>query len=497
MDTVDDDERAEELSSLQAIFPDELVVDPAAPYIASIDLPVALQDPVSVVFPPLTEPAPPVLLPGSTSSSRRDIHRLSFLPPLHLEIALPEGYPADEPPHVKLTAQAEWISHNTLTSLEKEAVTLWEDYGHGQVLFSYISLLQEAAERAFDLTDGYTGEVELPHSTKIALLDYDIKAKRQKFEKQTFDCSVCLEPKKGSACYRIERCQHVFCVACLQDFYNNCILEGDVNGVKCLSPDCGKERPGDRRRKKQRLLTPNELLQIPLERSAVQRYVDLKRKKKMESDKTTVYCPRQWCQGAARSKKYPKIKDLSLVPESDSDESEAEAPEEEAEKPDKQKGDKNSDRLSICEDCNYAFCNVCLAGWHGEFIRCYPRDASELTQEEQASMNYILSNTTPCPTCDVPCQKTHGCNHMRCFQCKTHFCYLCSSWLNPDNPYEHFNNPKKSCFQRLWELEEGDEGDGNGGFVGVRGAEAAAQRAEQAAMELQMQEMELVDRATR
>ena len=64
---------------------------------------------------------------------------------------------------------------------------------------------------------------------------------------------------------------------------------------------------------------------------------------------------------------------------------------------------------------------------------------------------------------------------MRCYTCNTHFCYLCSSWLVPENPYLHFNQRGKGCFMRLWELEEGDDGTGGEGiFGGVRGAERDA-----------------------
>jgi E3 ubiquitin-protein ligase RNF14 len=83
---------------------------------------------------------------------------------------------------------------------------------------------------------------------------------------------------------------------------------------------------------------------------------------------------------------------------------------------------------------------------------------------------------------------------MSCFQCKTHFCYLCSAWLDSNNPYEHFNKEGQPCYQRLWELEEGDDGNGQVHFDGVRGAEAAAQRAAQAAAELQNQELDRAER---
>jgi E3 ubiquitin-protein ligase RNF14 len=64
---------------------------------------------------------------------------------------------------------------------------------------------------------------------------------------------------------------------------------------------------------------------------------------------------------------------------------------------------------------------------------------------------------------------------MTCFQCRTHFCYLCSMWLDPMNPYKHFNVEGKPCYHRLWDLEEGDEGNGEVQFAGAREYEAMAE----------------------
>lgn len=62
------------------------------------------------------------------------------------------------------------------------------------------------------------------------------------------------------------------------------------------------------------------------------------------------------------------------------------------------------------------------------------------------------------------------------------------SWLDGNSPYGHFNKLGTGCFQRLWELEEGDEGQAPGdgrGFVGGRGWE---QLAIEAAREAEAQE---------
>lgn len=272
-------------------------------------------------------------------------------------------------------------------------------------------------------------------------------------------------------------CGHVFCVPCLQDFYNNAITEGSVSSVQCLEPGCANERdkaaqkaaPG-KKRKSRTMISPSELLQIPIEHDMVKRYVALKHKSELESDKNTIYCPRSWCQGAARSKKHKKPKGLEFA-EGSEDESEEEQEQGSDKDGKKVKFSASKELLAICEDCGFAFCSRCGQSWHGEFKYCIPLERKEaITEEEKASIEYLRMHTTPCPTCAAPCQKTQGCNHMSCFRCQTHFCYLCSAWLHPDNPYQHYNTEPggeaNGCYMRLWELEGGDGDDVGAGYQG-------------------------------
>lgn len=461
-----EDERSVELSSISAIYP-EIIIDPASPFRVVLDLPVKPSTPLRVCFHQSTDVELPTILTPPTSFDElvpvdfnKDVHVISYLPPLRLEIDLPESYPSDSPPRVQLCTDPSWLPSDIVRRLIDDCERLWEECGRDLVVYTYIDHLQQLAETAFGIDDIPDGEVRLPRELRVALLDFNSRTERDKFEQETFECGVCLEPKKGAICHR-HLCGHVFCVPCLQDFYNNCITEGDVDCVKCLDPDCAKERDKEdvkgaasRRKKHGKTLTPGELLQIPLAPEIVQRYVFLKRKKKLEADKSTVYCPRQWCQGAARSKKHPKPEDPMSEDLDASDEEEGgpvfDPLGDEAQLP------PVADRVAICEDCNYAFCCVCKKGWHGELVRCFPRREAELSVEEQATEEYLRRYTSACPTCNAPCQKRMGCNHMKCFRCDTHFCYLCSSWLLEDNPYRHFNELNSSCYNRLWDMEGGD-----------------------------------------
>lgn len=481
MDTeiLPDDDRSIELSSIEAIYP-EIKIDPSAPFRASLDIPVKPTEPLRVCFQQHAEAGSPTVLtppnslgaaevgsakPGDnafTTDDGNDVHVLPHLPPISLVVDLPEGYPSLRPPILKITTDPPWLPASIVSKLLDDGTRLWEECGKDQVIFTYIDHLQQLADTAFEIQDIPNGEIRLPRELKISLLDFNNKAEKEKFEQETFECGVCLEPKKGANCHRLIFCSHVFCVPCLQDFYNTCITEGDVDSVKCLAPDCGKEsKPasseegqGKKRKKHDRTLSPSELLQVPLEQETVQRYVFLKRKKKLEADKSTVYCPRKWCQGAARSKKHPKPTDPLASDLNESDEEDDgvafDPLGDEAQLP------PMADRVAICEDCNYAFCCVCKKGWHGELVRCFPRREAELSAEEKATEEYLKMYTSPCPTCSAPCQKQMGCNHMKCFKCDTHFCYLCSSWLSEDNPYRHFNDFNSGCYNRLWDMEGGD-----------------------------------------
>ncbi|KAF2161090.1 hypothetical protein M409DRAFT_28421 [Zasmidium cellare ATCC 36951] len=498
-----EDERIEELGSLTAIFP-ELIIDPTKPFTATLELPITPTTPLLARFMPTVASPTETYADAATNGAahiEKDV-RLTQLPPLTLHLDLPEAYPNDAPPQVKLTTQHDWLPKEKLAGLEVEVATLWEEYGHCQILFSYIDYVQQAAERGFDFHQSSDGCLILPAEQESKLVAFAIQKEQETFNKGTYDCGICLEPKKGSACYRMKRCGHVFCRLCLQDFYNNAITEGNVTGVACLDPDCGAlDADGRRMRvKKHRLVHPRELLAMGIEESTVRRYVEMKRKKKLESDKTTVYCPRTWCNGPAKSDKYPPIPaDLTTYVDNEISDDSDDAPDNNdapANSQDSKKAIDLADRLAVCEKCQLAFCRVCYHGWHGQYVRCYPRNPDELSAEERASYDYIAKHTSPCSYCNAPTSKTHGCNHMHCTQCSTHFCYLCGFYLDPQNPYLHFNTAGTTCYQRLWELEEGDDGqaprDGQG-FLGPRhweqeAAEADAAEAEAAAAQAQAEE---------
>lgn len=273
-----DDERPAELETLEAIYGNSLVA--RGDYSGCLELPVALQNPLRIRC---------VDDEGGPEASG-----VSHLPPLRIRFRLPHGYPNELAPTLDL--EAFWLPEGTARKLESECTSLWEEYGRTQVMYAYASHLEERAEAAFGLKS-----LVVPIETQQQLLVFDQEAKQRAFEKGTYECGVCLDPKKGTLCHQMGDCEHVFCIECLQGYYSNAILTGNVDDVKCPDFSCGGN---NNRTLRTKLITPRELLRIPIERPAVQRYVNLKRKRKLEADKSTMWCPRGWCQGAALGNHY-------------------------------------------------------------------------------------------------------------------------------------------------------------------------------------------------
>lgn len=210
-----DDERAVELASLAAIYP-ELVINPfgLGPFSATISIQVELVEPLSVRF-PSADGAPPVgpfALPQSTVEGmselqirengfqppqKEDVTRLSHLPVLSLKMFLPKGYPVEKPPVFHLTSLYSWLPETKLEELREAGHALWEELGRDQVVFSYIEYLREAAERGFDMAQADDQVLEISPGLKVSLLDFDLKAKRAKFERETFECGICLGRSSG------------------------------------------------------------------------------------------------------------------------------------------------------------------------------------------------------------------------------------------------------------------------------------------------------------
>ncbi|KAJ8419126.1 hypothetical protein AAFF_G00006250 [Aldrovandia affinis] len=425
---------------------------------------------------------------------------VSFLPPLVLNFELPMDYPSRSSPlH---TLNCKWLSEvQKQTLLDEKIETYSSDYGGcipqagaavckhldelwkeslgSVVLFSWIQFLREDVltflhispslelpsqwESSVTEADeegtghGASGGLDDPRTTHrladshtdllLLVLDFDKARRRKLFDSQVFDCGICFSQKLGSNCLSFRECEHVYCAACMREYYKVQISEGAIRGLKCPHSECSSEA------------TPMQVKQLVGD-ELFGRYDRLLLQSSLDSMADVVYCPRRTCATA-----------VMLEPDN---------------------------TVAICSACRYAFCTLCRQGYHG-LAQCKKKGAREsdthtdmptsvdMTHapvpekdeglrglwedydtgseerrkflekrygkqtlqdkvEDCLSQSWFAENTKECPRCSAIIQKIGGCNRMVCFKCHQYFCWACLIILPQNNASNHFGNPDSPCY---------------------------------------------------
>lgn len=267
------------------------------------------------------------------------------------------------------------------------------------------------------------------------LLDFDEAQRQRVFDSKVFCCGICFVEKLGSDCLCFKECQHVYCKACMTEYFQIQIRDGNVQCLNCPEPKCTS------------IATPLQVKQL-VDEELFARYDRLLLQSSLDLMADVVYCPRQSC-GTA----------VMVEPDT---------------------------TMGICSACQYAFCTLCKLGYHGlshcklpaeelrnlrdEYLSATSEGKKFMEQrfgkrviqkavEESFSRDWLNENCKSCPRCGTNIQKVDGCNKMTCTSCKQYFCWLCLGLLSKVNPYSHFNNPQSPCYNQLFLGVDVDEED--------------------------------------
>ncbi|XP_015730974.1 E3 ubiquitin-protein ligase RNF14 isoform X2 [Coturnix japonica] len=407
-----------------------------------------------------------VVVSGISAESPQSFeYTVHFLPPLVLNFELPPDYPSSSPP--AFTLSSKWLSPAQLSALCEHLDNLWEENRGCVVLFAWMQFLKEETLNYLNISSPYelkmrqqgstwgrtpsvpqdakdcvgavgcaaaeegidkraVQDVESLSSLIREILDFDQAQRRKCFNSKMYMCNICFCEKLGSECMYFTECSHVYCKACLKDYFEIQIRDGQVHCLNCPEPNCSS------------VATPGQVKELVGEHLFA-RYDRLLLQSTLDLMADVVYCPRPACQ-------TPVMQEPGCT-------------------------------MGICSCCNYAFCTACKMTYHGvspcklseeklmdlrnEYLEAdeatkrlmeqrYGKRVIQKAVEEIESKQWLEKNSKSCPCCSTPIEKLDGCNKMMCTGCMQYFCWLCMASLSRADPYKHFNDPSSPCFDRLF-----------------------------------------------
>lgn len=408
-DIEENDERIIEIESLQSIFP-ELIQ--SSRYSGRMEIVVELEDKHKLKVP--------------TDNKAPDDFKevlLEFLPSIRFEFDLPEGYPEQVQPNIKVAA--DWLPLDVVKQISQEAIDIWNELKDCS-LYSMIDYIK--------LPQTITSLVDLNSLDPRILDSANDAGHRQNFNKNSYFCSFCQYTKKGIHCVELPSCHHVCCKSCLVNYLTTQITEGNVTSVNCI--DCREKLPMPfltnlvgpvlAARYTSILLKKTDPLAIQCPRDSCQQIFKLLRPQ--EQLCVCPFCQFAFCRTCLKSwhGKFTMCLLKSLDPED---------LEEYLENPD----------VKNRMDLTYG--------------RAYMSSQIRDFLAEKSFKEYMESTGVQrCPSCIAPIERTEGCNKMSCVECGCRFCFLCGEDLScyGNKGYEHYEIFESSCYRKLFSNTEID-----------------------------------------
>ncbi|CAI0472902.1 unnamed protein product [Linum tenue] len=441
---------------------------------------------------------------ASTSSTDEFSYsfRVKFLPPIVLTCSFPTSYPSHKPPHFIISVQ--WLDSLKISGMCSVLDSIWMELQGQEVMYQWIDWLQSSSLSHLGIHQQIilgpygikhagdrraVSESISPDSDIPLLRRYNDEQVLENFLNNLHECCICFSEHPGGDFVRLP-CQHFFCQNCISTYSDLHVSEGTVNKLLCPELKCGG------------MIPPGILKQL-LGNEKYDRYEALMLQKTLDCMSDAVYCPRcefvciededhfaqcskcyfnfcSLCNGARHVGEpclspESKLQLLEASLNSPSRTTGAQRRLELENKINEIMSEREVARVSkICPHCKMAIsridgCNKMVCGSCGKYF-CYLcnkpingyehfRDGacelfptvSSVQQQWQERTNgrqavgrlrseLNLGRGHKCPLCSQENVKTDNNNHVLCWACQTHYCYLCRKVVKRSS--EHFG-PKK------------------------------------------------------
>ncbi|KAG8185520.1 hypothetical protein JTE90_019774 [Oedothorax gibbosus] len=210
--------------------------------------------------------------------------------------------------------------------------------------------------------------------------DLKEKVELNEYPEDAENCPVCFDNVSGDS-HRLEHCGHLYCKECILLWFQN----AKDFPLTCIMTDCG---------------TPVVYADLQWAIKEVKSFeTEMFRKSLMAFVQTRddiAYCPTPDCQMIFRIS--------------------------------------NNGTVFDCPLCANSICTQCKELYHyGMSCSLYQCCKADSDYGLKVWMSENPSGRKKCPKCSAPIEKDGGCNHMNCWKCQCHMCWLCMQTFSTDD----------------------------------------------------------------
>ncbi|CAB4309596.1 unnamed protein product [Prunus armeniaca] len=288
---IDDQAQEDELLAMESIYGDDFFIFERQRGRRSFQIHIHVEAPGEIAVTTKLNSSSDLKTRSDGSDEFSYSFKAQHLPPIMLTCLLPKSYPSHLPPYFTISVQ--WLHSSKISHLCSELDSIWREQPGQEVMYQWVEWLQNSSLSylSFDkeiilgpygvrdagdrraVTGSVSPEVDIPF-----IRSYNDERLHENFHKNLHECRICFSEFAGTEFVRLP-CQHFFCWKCMKTYSDMHVKEGTVSKLQCPDAKCGG-------------MIPPGLLKRLLDDEEFERWESLILIKTLEAMSDVVYCPR-------------------------------------------------------------------------------------------------------------------------------------------------------------------------------------------------------------